>query len=129
MNTLEKNDMKASISNRTPSSWQVSEKVQEAVDKYISDDPVRYRLAQKFGDFLTDHPVFNQVDEFKPSKARDIAGEELQYIELCKLMRYYGLKPIEMRDDELALIKEKLGMTWKDQLINDYGFNLEDFSK
>lgn len=111
---------------RTPSVWEVSPALQEAVDKYIAQDPVRYRAAQSFGEFLVDHPQFSKLEDFKVEQ-RDIVGDELMYQEICKVMRYYGIKPIELEQFELTLLKDKLGDEWKEHLMKEYGFEKDDF--
>ena len=112
--------------NRTPSKWKVDGALQEAVDKYIQEDPARYRAAQQFGDFLTSHPQFSNLDTFKIDQ-RDIAGEELMYLEVCKIMRYHGVKPKELEPEELILVKNKLGDSWRNELMETYNFEADDF--
>ena len=112
--------------NRTPSAWFVAPELREAVNKYVTDDPNRFRLAQRFGDFLTDHPIFSRYDEFRPD-ASDVAGDELQFQELIKLIKYHGLRPIDMDARELTLLQGKLGPEWKAKLILEYAFEEGDF--
>jgi hypothetical protein len=114
------------MSKRTPSPWIVSDTIQEAVNKYIAENPVKYQAAQNFGDYITSHPLFSQVDTFKV-EARDVAGEELLYLEICKTMKYYGIKPKELSEHELDILKQKLGVSWKELLIKDYDLELADF--
>jgi len=114
-------------SKRTPSEWKTSEALEEAVSKYITENPQKYRAAQQFGDFLTSHTLA-QVDTFKIDQ-RDIAGQEIRYQELCKVMRYYGVKPKDMEEDEVILLQNKLGSTWKDVLIKEYEFIPDDFNE
>ena len=66
---------------RTTSAWRVDEKLQEAVDKYIAEDPARYKAAQEFGDFLVNHPQFSQLDNFKVDQ-KDMVGDEILYQEI-----------------------------------------------
>jgi hypothetical protein len=115
-----------SAANRTPSAWLVAPEVQEAVHKYIADDPNRFRLAQRFGDFLTDHPVFSRYDEFRPV-ASDVAGDELQFQEITKLIRYHGLRPIDMDARELSILQGKLGSEWRSKLAVEYALEEDDF--
>jgi hypothetical protein len=115
-------------SKRTPSEWKVSDTLQEAVDKYIQEDPGRYRAAQTFGDFLVSHEQFSNLDTFK-IKSEDLAGEELLYGEVTKMMTYYGIKPKELEQEELRLLQKKLGDTWKEQLMMKFYFTKDDFSE
>lgn len=115
------------ITNRTTCSWQVAPDVQDAVNKYIAENPEKHRRAQEFGEFLMTHPVFSRLDDFKVS-GEDIAGNELKFIEIQKLLRFYGTRPNELMEPEINLLKEKLGLNWKETLMSDYGFNDDDFS-
>lgn len=112
---------------RTPSTWEISPFVQDAVNKFITNDPVGYRAAQNFGDFLVNHPQFSNLDTFKVEQ-RDVAGEELLYQEICKMMQYHGIKPKELELSELTILRNKLGADWKDEVMKTYGFELDDFS-
>ena len=113
-------------SQRTTSSWQVSPEVQEAVDKYIMENPDKHRRAQEFGEFLMTHPVFSRLDNFKVAE-EDIAGNELRFREIEKLFKFYGTKPSELMESEIDLLKLRFGESWKESLISDYGFTDSDF--
>ena len=111
---------------RTPSKWQIDHVLQEAVDKYIKEDPARYRLAQRYGEFIVDHQQFSNMDNFKVEQ-RDITGDEIRYNEIYKMMRYYGVKPKELESYELEILKNKLGLAWVEILIKEFNFNKDDF--
>ena len=111
---------------RTPSAWIVSPDIQKAVDKYIEEDPNRHKIASRFGQFLVDHPLSNAVDEFKVN-GQDLAGEEIKFRQLEKLMSYYGVRPAEMNEEERAILSQKLGPNWIEELKRTYGFRNEDF--
>lgn len=114
------------VSNRTPSNWTVGPAVQEAVDKYIAENPARHRLAQQFGDFIVDHPQFSNLDTFKIIQ-QDISGDEIRYKEIIKMMTYHGVKPIDLEQEELIILQNKLGKEWKNILITEHNLNIEDF--
>lgn len=115
------------VSTRTTSSWEVSPDVQEAVNKYISENPDKYKRAQEFGEFLMTHPVFSRLDDFKV-QPDDVSGNELKFLEIEKLFKFYGVRPNELMETEIAALKFKLGENWKESLISEYGFTDEDFT-
>lgn len=117
----------ANLCKRTTSSWQVSPEVQESVDKYIAENPDKHRKAQEFGEFLMSHPIFSRLDDFKVI-SDDVAGNELKFREIKKLFDFYGTKPNELMESEIHVLKFKLGETWKETLISEYGFTKNDFS-
>jgi hypothetical protein len=111
---------------RTTSAWIVSPDIQKAVDKYIEEDPNRHKIASRFGQFLVDHPLSSSLDEFKVN-GRDLAGEEIKFKQLEKLMSYYGVRPAEMNEGERAILVQKLGPNWSETLKQTYGFTDDDF--
>lgn len=115
----------APISNRTPSPWIVSPDLQRSVDEYAKEDPNRHKIALRFGQFLVDHPLSTSLDEFKIN-GRDLAGKEIKFQQLEKLMSYYGVKPSEMSTEERAILVQKLGPNWREYLKTIYGFNDDD---
>jgi hypothetical protein len=115
------------VSTRTTSSWEVSPDVQEAVNKYISENPDKYKRAQEFGEFLMTHPVFSRLDDFKV-QPDDISGNELKFLEIEKLFKFYGVRPNELMEAEIGALKFKLGENWKESLISEYGFTDADFT-
>jgi hypothetical protein len=126
MNNLETASEKHS-NVRTTSSWEVSPEVQEAVNKYITENPEKYKRAQEFGEFLMSHPVFNRLDEFKV-QSDDVFGNELKFLEIGKLFKFYGVRPNELLESEIEVLKVKLGSNWKESLISEYGFTNDDFT-
>lgn len=125
--TPENKESKIFPTTRTTSSWEVSSEVQEAVNKYISENPEKYKRAQEFGEFLMTHPTFSNLDDFKVLE-EDVSGIELKFREIEKLFRFYGTKPKELLESETAVLKKKLGENWKEILISEYGFIDEDFA-
>jgi hypothetical protein len=110
---------------RTPSSWQISPDLQRAVDEYAKEDPNRHKIALRFGQFLVDHPLSTSLDEFKIN-GRDLAGEEIKFQQLEKLMSYYGVKPSEMSTEERDILAQKLGQDWREHLKITYGVSDDD---
>jgi len=98
-------------SKRTPSSWQVSEKLQESVSKYVAENGLRHKLAQDFGDFLLS-TQFANCDKFKVDR-EDLEGEEILVNKLKTNITCYGLMEDDMTDYELILLKKKLGENYK----------------
>lgn len=109
-------------STRTTSPWIVAPDLQKAVDKYIEEDPNRHKIALRFGEFLVNHTLSSSLENFNVD-AKDLAGEEIKFRELEKLMSYYGIKPSEMSIDERAILAQKIGPTWREQLKEKYGFS------
>ncbi len=95
----------SNVVNRTPSNNEISETLKTAVDKYISDNPEKYKLAQEYGEFLMSHPLAN-TDSFEV-KLSDIAGDELLLEETLKKIKYYGFDEEDLSEYELNLLKTK----------------------
>lgn len=101
---------------RTTSEYNVSTVFQETVDKWIEENPVKYRQAQIFGEFIVSHPQFSNLTTMNVIQ-RDIIGDELLYKDTINRLKYYG---IELFDDlteyEIDVLKIKLGPSYVDKI-------------
>lgn len=98
------------MNKRTPSPWYVDPRLQELVDKAIADDPKKHKLEQNYADFLLTTDLAN-ADTLEGSND-DVRGIEIQYREILKNIRYYGLENIEFLPYELDVLEAKLGKDW-----------------
>ena len=100
------------MNKRTPCEWQVSEAIQTSLDQMIANEPLKYKMAQDFGDFLMDTPFAN-VDRFKISED-DVRGEKLRLNNILNSIKYYGMTMEDLSDDEKKLLVKMLGNNWNE---------------
>lgn len=113
------------VLKRTPSPYVLAPELQEAVDKYKSENPLKIKLAEQFGEYLMS-TRFANTDDFKVDTG-DSEGETILYKQLIKKIEYYGLPPSEFLPFELELLRRRLGQDWITQLKETYGYTTEDF--
>lgn len=103
------------LSKRTPSGWDFSTTLEEAVTKYINENPDKHQLAQHFGDYLM-NTKFSNVDTFKV-EPNDVEGQKLLYQEIIKRIEFYGIDADELYEWEIDILEKEIGPTWKTKLF------------
>ena len=89
------------MSARTPSEWKVDPSLQEAVDKYIKENPLKHKMGLEYNNFLLSGRFANS-DTFKLEQA-DVEGEKILYDKILQDMEQYGLT-----EDDLEVYEKKI---------------------
>lgn len=98
------------IPTRTPSSWDISPMVMDAVEQMKKMNPEAYRRAQEFGEFLLNSPL---ADPDKFADKRDINGEEIIFNKIKRDIEFSGITKDDLNDYEIEVLKIKLGDNWE----------------
>lgn len=85
--------------------------MKKCVDKYILENPEKYKEAQKYGEFIMNSRFCN-TNKFEIEK-EDLEGNEILFREIVNKKLYYNLSINDLLPYEIEIIKKKFGTDWQ----------------
>ena len=97
---------------RTPS----KDVVPDFVIQYIEKHPEEYKRAQEYGDLLM-NSKFTNCEKYDITTSDD-NGDEIMYRKLINDIKYYNMSEEDMSENEINILKNKLGDKYKELFIS-----------